>query len=423
VNPQLYFLHIPKVAGTSLSAVLTDHFAAESICPAQSWRDLGAQSLAPFKLVRGHFGLPGVDDLPAADLVTVLRRPASQLVSMFEHMQRDLPPWSRLLTSQDLASPTGRLFSPKVARFLRNKQAQHLGLADLSPNWRAQLLGEDAKLSFDDLLADAAAAVSDDDLLLRARRTLDRAVVVGTTDYFRELIDLLCYRYGWPSIADIPTRNRGGGTPPAISNGMDGLIQVDSALHKDAEERLKRDHADMTANLKERYGPAAPDPGKRDIDYFLDRHSEQAFGKHDPVSSLEWAGDDVLWGSGWHDRERYQDELSYRWTGPSSTSHLVLPALRTAGMYLDLDVVACFRHPVETHLRLTVDGKEVRFFKKEARLGRQTLTGYFRHEAHPNPFCRWEFHFDSPVVPQTIHAGNRDTRRVGVALARISVRS
>jgi hypothetical protein len=92
-------------------------------------------------------------------------------------------------------------------------------------------------------------------------------------------------------------------------------------------------------------------------------------------------------------------------------------------MYVELDVVACFRHPVEAHLRLTVDGKDVQFFMKETGPGRQTLTGYFRHQGHSGPFCRWEFHFDSPVVPQAIDPENADVRTVGVALARISVRS
>ena len=92
-------------------------------------------------------------------------------------------------------------------------------------------------------------------------------------------------------------------------------------------------------------------------------------------------------------------------------------------MYVDFDVVACFRHPVEAHLRVTVDGKELQFFRKEARSGRQTLTGYFRHQGHPGPFCRWEFRFDSPVIPRTIDPANADVRTVGVALAGISVRS
>jgi hypothetical protein len=423
VNPRLYYLHIPKVAGTSLSAVLRDHFAADSICPAQSWHDLGSQALETFSLVSGHYGLPGADLLGSADLVTVLRKPASQIVSLFDHMQRDLPPWSRRLRLSDLATERGKPFAPEVARFLRNKQAQHLGLRELPPDWRESLPGEDANVSFDDLLADAAASLPDGELLGRAQNTLDRAAIVSTTDHLRELMDLLCYRYGWPAIAEIPRRNPGSGSSPPVADAVEQLVQVDNALYAYATQRLRQDHERMLASLRERHGPVSSESGRREVDLLLDRNAEERFEKREPASFLEWKAGDALWGSGWHDRERHEDGTPYRWTGPSSTAHLVLPALRTASIYVELDVVACFRHPVEAHLKLAVDGREVQFFMKEARPGRQTLTGYFRHHGHAGPFCRWDFTFDSPVVPQAIDPANADTRTVGVALARISVRS
>ena len=51
---------------------------------------------------------------------------------------------------------TGGGISSSTAYFLRNKQAQHLGLSPLIRDWRAKLL-DDAQISFDDLLADAGA--------------------------------------------------------------------------------------------------------------------------------------------------------------------------------------------------------------------------------------------------------------------------
>jgi len=421
VNPQLYYLHIPKSAGTSLSAVLTDHFAAASICPAQSWRELGTQAIQPYSLVRGHYGVPGLEQLPGADLVTVLRKPVLQITSMFEHMRRDLPPWIRL-RPEDLTIDSDKPFSPKVARFLRNKQAQHLGVSPLVPDWRTQLLDSGSQVSFEDLLADAAESLSEEELLARAQATLDRAAIVGITSHLRELTDLLCYRYGWPAIPQIPFRNRGG-ERPVQRPGVDQLVQVDDELYKYAEQRFHADYAQMLKVLSERCGPVSPGPGSREVDALLDRHSEQKFEGSAPVASLQWTAGQPLWGGGWHDRERYTDGSLYRWTGPSSTSHLILPALKAGSMYVDLDIVACFRQPVESHLRLSVDGKAIQFFRKGMQSGQQTLAGYFRHESHPGPFCRWEFHFDTPVVPQSIDPGNADTRTVGVAISRISARS
>ncbi len=57
-NDILYFLHIPKTAGTSLIAILESYFDLDSIYPEKLWQKLLKKiprDFTKYKLVRGHF--------------------------------------------------------------------------------------------------------------------------------------------------------------------------------------------------------------------------------------------------------------------------------------------------------------------------------------------------------------------------------
>jgi hypothetical protein len=78
---RLYFLHIPKTAGTTLKPILDARFDEAEICPAELWRDLIKlpwDAIPGYRFFRGHFGwrrpgdaarpgAAGHDHLPAAD--------------------------------------------------------------------------------------------------------------------------------------------------------------------------------------------------------------------------------------------------------------------------------------------------------------------------------------------------------------------
>ena len=94
----LYFLHIPKTAGTSFTNYLDRQFPSESIFAYQLWsdylegpyfeRDEASQDY--YRLYRGHFGLGfGADTGKSPTVVTFLRDPTHQLRSLFNHMMID----------------------------------------------------------------------------------------------------------------------------------------------------------------------------------------------------------------------------------------------------------------------------------------------------------------------------------------------
>src|SRR5262245_43916521 len=90
----LYFLHIPKTAGTTFRTLLESRFRPEEVCPVYGRRELAG--LAPgaldsYRLFRGHLGflLPAVLGRPLT-ILTLLREPVSTVVSMY-HFFRRLP--------------------------------------------------------------------------------------------------------------------------------------------------------------------------------------------------------------------------------------------------------------------------------------------------------------------------------------------
>ena len=89
----LYFLHIPKTAGTSVTKWLADHIDQEKVCPAKNWDQLvmlDQRALSTYRIFAGHFGMdfePFLGRRIAA--VTLLRNPLRRTISHYKHVCRD----------------------------------------------------------------------------------------------------------------------------------------------------------------------------------------------------------------------------------------------------------------------------------------------------------------------------------------------
>jgi limonene-1,2-epoxide hydrolase len=139
--PPLYFLHIPKTSGTTLTAYLDAHFQPHEIVGPKVWSqhlaELGPAGRSPFtrsmrgkKLIRGHFGR-GVwrelDETPS--VITMLRDPVEKVISMFHHMSSERR-WNNFATSDFYRDPYSldAVMGDDRARILSNHQVRHLGV-------------------------------------------------------------------------------------------------------------------------------------------------------------------------------------------------------------------------------------------------------------------------------------------------------
>ncbi len=91
----LFFLHIPKTAGSSMRLYLRNQYRKETICPItmNSWEDvksIDVNELKTFQLVHGHFGFNLRELLyPEMKTLTILRHPFDLTISLIRHLQRD----------------------------------------------------------------------------------------------------------------------------------------------------------------------------------------------------------------------------------------------------------------------------------------------------------------------------------------------
>ena len=85
----LYFLHVPKTAGSAFTRMLDDAFPVGTRVPAEYYAGLGgtplAEALQGRGMLAGHFGLRPLALAPLTS-ITVLREPAARAWSHFRYM-------------------------------------------------------------------------------------------------------------------------------------------------------------------------------------------------------------------------------------------------------------------------------------------------------------------------------------------------
>jgi hypothetical protein len=89
----LCFHHIPKTAGSSVTAWLRLYFGQAFICPARDWDELirlGRDDVLGYRVIAGHFGMDLENYLDRSMAgVTVLRHPVERTISHYRHVVRD----------------------------------------------------------------------------------------------------------------------------------------------------------------------------------------------------------------------------------------------------------------------------------------------------------------------------------------------
>lgn len=198
----IYFLHIPKTAGTSFTNCLSDQYPAELICPVHLWHDLLSippERLSEYRVFRGHFYayLYRVVSRPLK-IITFLRDPIERALSHYEHIRRypehyfheRLHEQSTLLAfSQD------PLTNPLISNFQTRSLALDLDPVEIAAgfsNDEIQLLKLEQKLE-----TYTPSGITENELLERAKAQIDECLFVGLTEQFSESVHCLSEILQW----------------------------------------------------------------------------------------------------------------------------------------------------------------------------------------------------------------------------------
>lgn len=227
----LYFLHVPKTGGTSLSAWLDGHFAPGDVCP---WRELGQAIAAPrerlrsYRLYRGHHGmyLPRLLGTPLA-IVTIVRDPLSRSISHYRdivsRVTHPLHERVRGLTFEEF------VLGGDAEAELRNLQCRFLALDDIDGDYRAhqRMLNGDPDGS--------RRKYSDRAMLDRALGTLDACLVAGVCERIDEAAARLAAALGWPAPGPLPRANAATAplAPEALTRLALGRVRELTALDQE----------------------------------------------------------------------------------------------------------------------------------------------------------------------------------------------
>jgi FkbM family methyltransferase len=256
VDAPIYFLHMPKTGGSTLSAFLETLYLPAEFWhrgEVRYWRDLlrlNPDELRRCQIINGHFG-GYVSKHVALPLryITFVREPLERALSHYEHVLRDQTHYLHSV-AQSLGSFGAYLRDERSQPTVVNFQLRSIG-ANLNPVELAKGLSA-SELERNELerrLDTMPLSERPEELLRVADARMEQMCFVGLTERFDESLRLLCELFGWPTPVTFEARNvnpRFTSTkelPSADLKLLKRLNEPDIELYHLAKARFERDWA------------------------------------------------------------------------------------------------------------------------------------------------------------------------------------
>jgi hypothetical protein len=238
----VYFLHIPKTAGTSFGAIVEQRFMPSDICPFSFVEELNKmrlEDLSQYRLFKGHFGHILVDYLPRPPvIITMLRDPIKRAISDYQQYLRYEQ--VTLFFGQAQAH-----FTSQFASLEAYLESDHPWMKAHMSNLQARTLaGHPHNMEW-----------SDDRLFEVAWANLQAITFFGIVEHFQHSLELLQYVLNYPPHTSYEVLN----ASPTPSDKMQlstrarerlaELNQVDQRLYDAASQLFETRYHQMVETL------------------------------------------------------------------------------------------------------------------------------------------------------------------------------
>jgi hypothetical protein len=435
LNPDVFFVHVPKTGGTSLRALLEqyhsmDRIASPDFIPTMAEK----QGVARSKIVR----TPEIDRFSCfyshtnfAEFlrdtfcqVTLLRDPMKRLLSLQNH-------WKSWSESEIRHAPG--------AESLKNtkRQAKELPLArfleiEHGVVFRNFLNGM-TKTIVCNFPKNEHGKLKGEALLEKALHNLEHKIAwVGITERFDESLIVLCDRLGYPvprATQRLNVRKRegysdSGPEDPAITRAL----EYDRVVYQRGIEILDA----SLDELRERYERQLADG--RSLTQCVDDDVAQRFVERSDAHRDELVRgtmDMALRGIGWHEREGIGTPRVYRWTGPGTESTIECLIKASDSYLVELGVVSVLGRSVLENTKFSINGvapDSVELDRKlinisRSRPGRTVTLRFNGRPVGDDGFCRLLIETPSVCSHAEIDPSCGDRRPKGIAVCSWSIRA
>ena len=292
-DEQLYFIHVPKCAGTSFISLVDERYVIDEIVSThydinKLKNEITDEQLAGYRFIRGHFPydlvVPRLPRQPR--IITFLREPVTRLISNFQMRQR---------VSDPLVGMQETLKNTTLDEFVEQPE-----LIKIFSNRATRLIGGMTK-------GNAGALVPNLEL---AKERISNFDFVGIVERFNDSLEMFCYIFGFPPIVSernlniSPNRETRSEITPWIMQRLAEIEWADIELYRFGAQLFEKQFARWKGESSAGEIPATL-PNENPGPVFVD------FRRVDP-------------GNGWHVGERIPRYGVVRWSGPETMSHIRL---------------------------------------------------------------------------------------------------
>jgi hypothetical protein len=319
-SQDLYYIHIPKTAGTSFITVLDAGFDEGDIFPAQLWREVNEDLVSKkkaFHLLRGHFGGGCHKQLlnKNAQLLTLLRHPTSLSISTYHFIKREQNTRVHSLVTDNDMSFDEFLNHQETRTKVSDRMTRHLSF-DLQNDPDAhELFLSDESVQVVEKWKKKNVIISDSQRLKRAIRRLDSCRWFGLVERFDQSMQWFCYQFHRPPLYEAPRLNAFKPNQEISAKSKEQLKvlnAMDYQLYTHAENKFNKEYEAMISDLE-----SLRHNSQETLFELLDRKYLNHYQNRTGLwrDSVDFDFSMPMLGSGWHRREKtHPENTTFRWT-------------------------------------------------------------------------------------------------------------